>query len=69
MATRSIRADAIVQGGVAVFLFAPQTEIALEWIRENVQADAQWFGDALAVEHRFALDLAHGMILDGLKLA
>jgi hypothetical protein len=31
--------------------------------------DAQWFGDALVVEHRYAWGLAEGMKEEGLLLA
>jgi squalene cyclase len=40
-----------------------------EWIDENVQPDAQWFGNTLVVEHRYAWGLAQGMKDAGLVLA
>jgi squalene cyclase len=42
---------------------------AKEWIDEHVQNDAQWFGYALIVEHRYAWGLAQGMKDDGLVLS
>ena len=42
---------------------------ALEWIDENVQPDAQWFGITLVVEHRYAWALAQGMTDERLVLA
>jgi hypothetical protein len=38
-------------------------------VSENVQSDAQFFGDALVVEHRYAQDLATGISEAGLVLA
>ena len=52
-----------------VFLFCPLMPQAKEWIDENVQSDAQSFGDALVVEHRYAWGLAEGMKDEGLVLA
>ena len=45
-----------------VFLFTPHTEKAEQWIAENVVGEATYFGGALVVEHRYARDLAVGMI-------
>ena len=48
--------------------FCPLTLRAKEWIDEHVQEDAQWFGHALVVEHRYAWGLAQGMKDAGLVL-
>jgi len=58
MATRVL--DVEIIGCGTIFLFQPLSDAAREWIKEYVQEDAQRFGDALAVEHRFARDLARG---------
>lgn len=50
----------------SVLLFRPLTDVAREWIGEHVQTDAQWLGNGLAVEARYADDLACGMQEDGL---
>jgi len=50
-------------------LFEPLTVAAKQWIAENVQPDAQWFGNALAVEWRYAAELAAAMREAGLVLA
>jgi hypothetical protein len=42
---------------------------AKQWIRENVEPDAIYLGASLAVEHRYAADLAAGMCAVGLVLA
>lgn len=68
--SRPPRFDVEVHGqrGDTVFLFRPITEAARQWIEENVQADAQWFGNGLAVEHRYVEDLINGMLADDLKV-
>jgi hypothetical protein len=52
----------------SIFLFALRTESAQQWVDENVGGDATWFGDQLAVEGRYAVDLAGGMLGDGLQV-
>jgi len=64
-----ITPDVLVQNEGTVFLFCPLTSRGKEWIDEHVQPDAQWFGDVLVVEHRFAWCLAQGMKDAGLVLA
>ena len=64
-----IKPDLLVRNEGTVFLFCPLTPRAKEWIDEHVQSDAQWFGDALVVEHRYAWGLAVGMKDAGFELA
>jgi hypothetical protein len=61
--------DVLVRNEGTVFLFCPLTPLAKEWIDEHVQTDAQWFGNALVVEHRYAWGLTKGMEDEGLMLA
>ena len=61
-------ADVLVRREGSLFLFNPLTERAKAWIDENVDPDATWFGDALVAEHRYAFDLAQGMIDAGLEV-
>ena len=61
--------DVLVRDAGSLFLFCPLTPRAKAWIAEYVQPDALWFGNALVVEHRYALPLAEGMIDEGLVLA
>jgi hypothetical protein len=68
MATRVMQADVSVQNEGTIFLFTANTEIAREWISENVQEDATYFGGSLVVEHRYARVLARAMADDGLTL-
>jgi hypothetical protein len=60
--------DVLVHNEGTVFLFNPLTARAKEWIDDNVQPDAQWFGTTLVVEHRYAWGLAQGMQDAGLVL-
>ena len=60
--------NVLVANEGTVFLFNPLTAKAKEWIEENVQPDAQWFGTTLVVEHRYAWGLAEGMKDAGLIL-
>lgn len=61
--------DVLIRNEGSVFLFRPITPAAKQWIDENVQPNAQWFANALVVEHRYATDLATAMREDGLVLA
>ena len=67
-AKQSVTPDVLVANEGTVFLFNPLTARANEWIDEHVQADAQWFGTTLVVEHRYAWGLAQGMKDAGLVL-
>jgi hypothetical protein len=44
------------------------TLAAVQWVFKNVQSDARVFGVALVVEHRYARDLAVGIVADGLAV-
>ena len=61
--------DVFVRCEGTIFLFEPLTIAAKQWIDENVQPDTQWFGNALAVEWRYAAELAAAMRGAGLVLA
>ena len=50
-------------------MFRPMNKNAKEWMNENIEEGAQWFGGALAVEHRYATGLADGMRIHGFVLA
>lgn len=57
----------VVVAGGNLYLFTPLTEVAREWIEENVSDDALYWGaSSLVVESRYARDLAAGMQADGL---
>jgi len=60
--------DVMVLDHGSVILFRPETDAAKTWIQENVSADSQWFGGALAVERRYAIALYDGMVNGGLDV-
>ncbi len=61
--------DISIENHGTIFLFRLNTQAATEWVEERVQSDAQFFGDALVVEHRYARDLATAAVADGLAVA
>ena len=62
-------ADFAVQNEGSIVLVRPLNESAREHVEGNVQADAQWFGGALVVEHRFAADLLQALYNEGFVLS
>lgn len=64
----AVPVDVTVENNGGIFTFEPHTDAGREWIDENVPADAQWLGGRLCVEHRYAYDLAQGMLNDGLNV-
>jgi hypothetical protein len=47
-----------------LFTFTPRSDAARAFAREAL-ADAQWFGGAVVVEHRYAWDLAQRLQAEG----
>jgi hypothetical protein len=60
--------DVTVTNEGNIFIFNPHSHAAKDWIAENVQENAQYYGNGLVVEHRFAGDIIEGMEADGLSL-
>lgn len=60
--------DVLIENHGSIILFRPLTPDGDAWIENNIGSDAQYFGDALAVEHRYAEDIAEGMMSDGLTV-
>lgn len=62
--------DFCVKGGGTVFMVAPVSDAAKEWVRENVRLESyQWLGNAFGVEHRYVRDLLDGVRADGLTVS
>jgi hypothetical protein len=61
--------DVSVSDQGSIVTFRPETSAAKDWIADNVQDGAQWFGGALVVEHRYAPYLIEGMVAEGLSMA
>lgn len=60
--------DFMVKDEGTIWLFYPLSERADQWVQDNVQDDAQFFGTALVVEHRYAPGLILGIEADGLEV-
>lgn len=60
--------DVQVVNNGSLFAFHLFSESAREWVADNVSDEAQFFGNALMVEPRYAFDLATGMQNDGLEV-
>ena len=60
--------DFSVHNHGTIFLLRPHTERAHNWISEHISHDANVFGDAVVVEHRFIADVVSGIRTDGLEV-
>ena len=54
--------------GMNCYLVEPLTPAAEEWLAENIGEESTWWGNSLAVEHRYIEDLLEGMAGDGLTI-
>jgi len=62
-------ADFTVENHGTIFLVRPLTAEARAWLDSNVVAEPyQWFGPALAVEHRYIENLVEGMTAEGFEV-
>ncbi len=69
VSTESVTIDVHVENEGSIFVFTPMTPAAREWVDDNVHSEPwQWTGASLCVDHRFARDLAQGMLTDGLNV-
>jgi hypothetical protein len=60
--------DFIATNHGSIFTLTPCTEGAQGWIDEHIDTEeAQFFGKALVVEHRYIDDILHGIEQDGLE--
>jgi hypothetical protein len=60
--------DFFVENHGSIFLLRPVSPSASDWISENIPDDAQFLGDAVAVEHRYIADIVEGIKRDGLAV-
>jgi hypothetical protein len=63
-----MNADVLVSPQGSIVLFDLLSAAAEGWVEEHIDPDAQWFGGALVVEHRYAGDLALALERDGLAV-
>lgn len=61
-------ADLSIQNEGSIYLLRSHTDAGKAWIEEHIPEDAQTFGGAIVVEHRFIEDIAAGAINDGLEV-
>jgi hypothetical protein len=55
--------------GGTIATLQPNTEVASDWIEDNVRADRHnYLGSALAIEHRYIDDILAGIVDDGLTI-
>ena len=57
--------DFVVFGSGSVFLVRPRTNDASEHLRRVVGEEAQFLGNAVAVEHRYVGDFVAALVDDG----
>lgn len=57
--------DFTIQNHGSLFLCIPNNDEAREHLEENVGDGALWYGGALAVEPRYARDLADSLTANG----
>jgi hypothetical protein len=53
----------------SLFLLFPLSHSAQSWIEEHLPSDAQWFGNAVAIEHRYIWAILEGIQNDGLAVS
>ena len=58
--------DFFCENHSSIFLLYPLSPSAHSWIKDNLPSDVQWFGQAVAVEHRFIWPILEGIQNDGL---
>jgi len=65
---QNLDADFSFENHGTIWLCRPNNEDAREHLSTHVQEDAQWFGNAVAVEHRYVSDLAQHLQDDGFSV-
>ena len=58
-----MKSDVTISNHGSIFLFHPESQAGREFLSEHAPEEAQWWGLALVVEHRYADDWA-GHVLD-----
>lgn len=61
-------ADLSVSNQGSIFLLRGVSDAGSTWLAEHIPDDAQHFGGAVVVEHRFIADITAGAIEDGLEV-
>jgi hypothetical protein len=58
--------DIVIRDHGSIVMLHALTPAAHSWLVDHTQEDAQWFGEALAVEPRYVADIVNGAADDGL---
>ncbi len=61
-------ADIFVNNHGSILIFVPATEAGMEWMDENLPADAMRWSGGVVVEPRYAGPIIEGAINDGLEV-
>jgi len=61
--------DFVCEYHISLFLLRPLSPAALLWVHENLPADRQMFGNAVAVEHRYIWAILDGIQESGLAVS
>ena len=67
--TAAPAADFVVSGGGSVYLVHPLTDDARSHLLRVVGEEAQFLGNAVAVEHRYIADFVAALAEDGFTVA
>ena len=67
--TPASHADFCVENHGSIFLLRPLSLSADLWVKDHIPEDAQYFGNAVVVEHRYISDIVDGIRNDGLAVA
>jgi hypothetical protein len=60
--------DLRIQNEGSIFLVHALTDTGRAWLEENIGDDAQTFGNAIVVEHRYISDIVAGAFEAGLEV-
>jgi hypothetical protein len=61
-----VKPDFYIRNEGTIFLLTPLNSAAREWVNAHLPDDAQTWGDALVIEHRYMAAIADGIHGDGL---
>jgi hypothetical protein len=67
--TEQVDPDFFDENHGSIFLLRPVTPSASDWISEHIPDDAQFFGNAVVVEHRYIWPILEGIQNDGLAVS
>jgi hypothetical protein len=56
-----IEPDFFAENHGSIFLLRPVTPAGFAWVSEHIPEDAQFFGEAVCVEHRYIADIVEGI--------